>query len=123
MKNILLATMFVASIASAAQASSLGRLFFTPEQRAQLDYAHARSIPADGGSSSGVIVNGIVQRHGGPRTAWINGVPQKAGNSDDRSPDALPVAVPGRPRPVKIKVGQKLLLEQPAPQSTIETDK
>ena len=107
----------------AAQANNLGRLFFTPEQRTQLDHAHTRNATADSGSASVLTVNGIVQKHGGPRTVWINGVAQPAGNSNERSPDAQPVAVPGKSQPVKIKVGQKLLLEQSAPQSTIETDK
>ena len=107
----------------AAQASNLGRLFFTPEQRTQLDHARARNATADGGRASVLTINGIVQKHGGPRTVWINGVAQPAGNSNERSPDAQPVAVPGKSQPVKIKVGQKLLLEQSAPQSTIETDK
>ena len=60
------------------------------------------------------MVNGIVQKHGGARTVWINGVAQDAGKSDERSPEAMAVAVPGKAQPVKIKVGQKLLLEQPA---------
>lgn len=96
-----------------AHAARLGRLFFTPEQRAQLDNDYARNATIDGGSSSVLMVNGIVQKHGGARTVWINGVPQKAGNSDERSPGTLPVAVPGKSQPVKIKVGQKLLLDQP----------
>lgn len=101
-------------IMPAAHAARLGRLFFTPQQRAQLDYDYANTAPAESGSSSVLMVNGIVQKHGGGRTAWINGVPQKAGNSDERSPETLPVAVPGKSRPVKIKVGQKILLDQPA---------
>ncbi len=107
----------------AAQASNLGRLFFTPEQRTQLDYPRARNATADSGSASVLTINGIVQKHGGARTVWINGVAQPAGNSDERSPEALPVAVPGKSQPVKIKVGQKLLLEQPAPQNPVTPDK
>lgn len=104
-------------IAPAAHATRLGRIFFTPEQRAQLDHNSARTTPAEGDSSSVLMVNGIVQKHGGARTAWINGVPQKAGNSDDRSPEALPVSVPGKSQPVKIKVGQKIQLDQPTQQN------
>ncbi len=107
----------------AAQASNLGRLFFTPEQRTQLDHARARNATADSGRASVLTINGIVQKHGGARTVWINGVAQPAGNSDERSPDELPVAVPGKSQPVKIKVGQKFLLEQPAPQNPITPNK
>ncbi|HEX5363325.1 MAG TPA: hypothetical protein VFW59_03575 [Gallionella sp.] len=92
-----------------ASAEELGRLFFTPEQRAQLDIEHARNIdPAD--SPNTLSVNGIVQRHGGDRTVWINGVPQVAGKSDEHAPESVPVAVPGQSRPVKVKVGQRVML-------------
>ena len=103
--------------AHAAQASSLGRLFFTPEQRAQLEDAHARNAATEEGTNSVLVVNGIVQKKGGGRTVWINGVAQNAGNSDEHSPEALPVAVPGKSHPVKVKVGQRLLLDQPAQQN------
>ncbi len=115
--------LLVSLIPAAAQADNLGRLFFTPEQRTQLDYPRARNATADSGGTSVLTVNGIVQKHGGGRTVWINGMPQNAGNSDERSPEALPVAVPGKSQPVKIKVGQKFLLEQPAPQNPVTPDK
>ena len=95
--------------ATLVSAEPLGRLFFTPEQRAQLEYSKPQ--PSDSaGSNRGLIVNGIVQQHGGKRTAWINGIPRQAGNSDDRAPESLPVTVPGLTKPVKIKVGQKVLV-------------
>lgn len=93
--------------ATLSSAEPLGRLFFTPEQRAQLEHSKLQSNDS-GGSGRALTVNGIVQKHGGKRTAWINGVPQQAGNSDDRAPDSLPVAVPGLSKPVKVKVGQKV---------------
>jgi len=92
-----------------AQSAQFGRLFFTPEQRAQLDYDYQRQgLPES--SSNSVILNGIVQKHGGKRTAWINGLAQEAGNSDERSPESMPVSIPGKGDKVKIKVGQKLIL-------------
>lgn len=101
----------------AASAEALGRLFFTPEQRLQLDYAYARNATADGGSSAVLTVNGIVQKDGGARTVWVNGVSQNANNNGERSPTAQTVNVPGKTQPVKLKVGQKILLDQPAPTS------
>lgn len=96
-----------------AGAEELGRLFYTPEQRAQMDIEHARNTtPAD--SPNVMSIDGIVQRHGGERTVWINGVPQAAGQSDDRAPESVPVAVPGQSQPVKVKVGQKVIVN-PAP--------
>lgn len=100
-------------LAPCAGAGELGRLFFTPEQRSQLDQQQLQRT--DGaGSASVLTVNGIVQKRGGGRTVWINGVPRAAGKSDESNPESVPVAVPGKSAPVKVKVGQKLLLEEPA---------
>lgn len=95
--------------ATAVDAAELGRLFFTPEQRMQLESGQPQG---DGtpGSNHSLTVNGIVQKKGGPRTVWINGVPQPAGKSDEDSPESVPVAVPGQSQPVKVKVGQKVLI-------------
>ena len=96
-----------------AQADELGRLFFSPQERAQLDYDRAQNATSDNGdNSSGLTVNGIVQKDGGPRTVWINGVPQDAGHSDEHHPESVPVSVPGKSKPVRIKVGQKLLPDE-----------
>jgi len=45
-------------------AHALGRLFFTPQQRAQLEQSHPGGGPK---------LNGILQKHGGRRTLWIDG--------------------------------------------------
>lgn len=122
--KIFIAMLMLASpITPPAQADSLGRLFFTPEQRAQLESrrTHKAAITAtapaatdeEGVATTVLTVNGIVQKQGGARTVWINGVAQNAGNSDERSPDSMAVAVPGKSQPVKVKVGQKLLMETP----------
>ena len=121
--NLFICILLACLITPAAQATPLGRLFFTTEQRAQLDNDHSRNPAGEGNDSSVLTVNGIVQKNGGARTAWINGVLQKVGKSDERNPEVLPVAVPGKSLPIKIKVGQKLLLSQPAPQNpTAPTD-
>ena len=96
------------------QTKILGRLFFTPQQRTQLDYAYARNATVDGGSSPFVTVNGIVQKQGGPRTVWINGSSQASTNNAERNPTSQSVLVPGKSQAVKIKVGDKVLLDQPA---------
>ena len=97
-----------------ANAARLGRIFFTPQQRLDLDHSKTRNASIEDNSSSVLTVNGIVQKRGGPRTVWINGVAQNAGKSDERNPDALSVDLPCKSKPVKIKVGQKLQLDQPA---------
>ena len=110
-KVLLIASGIIA--ATACRAESLGRLFFSPEQRVQLEYSNLEGSDS-GNSARTLTVNGIVQKHGGKRTAWINGVPQQAGNSDEHSPGSLPIKVPGSSKSVKVKVGQKVLINQPA---------
>jgi len=95
--------------ATGVNAEQLGRLFFTPEQRAQLEYGQ-RQDDDKPSSARSLTVNGIVQKHGGERTVWINGVPQPAGNSNERAPESVPVAIPGQSQPAKIKVGQRVII-------------
>ncbi|MDO8263858.1 MAG: hypothetical protein Q7T21_11635 [Gallionella sp.] len=110
---------FALTTATLTNAGELGRLFFTPEQRAQLDYNYARGTRPDSGSAPtdnarALTLNGIVQMHGGKRTAWINGVPQAVGRSDEKTPESLPVPLPGQNKSVKLKVGQRVLLSPSA---------
>jgi hypothetical protein len=100
--------------ATTASAEELGRLFFTPEQRAQLE--HGKSQNTDSGANSRALtVNGIVQKHGGSRTVWINGVPQPDGVNDDRAPESSLISSPAQSQPVKVKVGQRVLVNPAAP--------
>jgi len=96
-----------------AGAAELGRIFFTPEQRAQLDYSYAQGADSDNNNSRVLILNGIVQQHGGKRTVWINGVPQLAGSSNDKTPESQTVQLPGKSSTIKLKVGQRVLLDTP----------
>lgn len=105
-KKITLTTLLLTA-ATGVNAEELGRLFFSAEQRAQLEYNRQQQDPALDNARS-LTVNGIVQKHGGERTVWINGVPQPAGNSDERAPESVPVAIPGRSQPVK--VGQRVII-------------
>jgi hypothetical protein len=104
-----------------ASAEELGRLFFTPEQRAQLDYNYAQGADSTNNSST-LMLNGIVQKHGGKRTVWINGVPQQAGSSDDKTPESQSVQVPGTAGTVKLKVGQRVLLGPSDNPDTVRPD-
>src|SRR5574340_297669 len=100
-----LALLLLALCAShpSAQAGELGRLFYTPQQRQQLEYQQASNSEADGGGRGYIIVNGVVQKQGGNRTVWINGVPQTTGRGNDQTPASVPVTVPGRSQPVRAK--------------------
>lgn len=102
-------------------AEELGRLFFTPEQRTQLDYNYAQGADSTNNSST-LMLNGIVQKHGGKRTVWINGVPQQADSSDDRTPEIQSVQVPGKAGTVKLKVGQRVLLGPSDNPDTVRPD-
>ena len=109
MRHILLAISLTLPTASSTQAGNLGRLFFTPEQRAQLEQECVRNATAgDGLHSSVLAVSGIVQKRGGTRTVWINGTAHDSGYGGEPSAEA--VTVPGKSPPIKVKVGQKLLL-------------
>ena len=108
------------AISTLTGAAELGRLFFSPEQRAQLDYNYAQAA-GSGNSSRVLMLNGIVQQHGGKRTVWINGVPEQAGSSNDRTPESQTVQLPGKKSRVKLKVGQRVLLDTPANTDLNET--
>jgi hypothetical protein len=58
-------------------ADELGRLFFTPQQRQELDRRRASNIQEkEVVIESAVTVNGHVARSSGKTTTWVNGVPQ-----------------------------------------------
>lgn len=107
------------AMSSFAGAAELGRLFYSPEQRAQLDYSYSQAAGPDNGHV--LMLNGIVQQHGGKRTVWINGIPQQAGSSNDRTPESQTVQLPGKKSRVKLKVGQRVLLDTPAKTDLNET--
>jgi hypothetical protein len=108
-----------AIVPALASAEQLGRLFFTPEQRAQLDYNFAQGAPSDNYNNA-LMLNGIVQKHGGKRTVWINGVPQSVGRSDEKSPESVKVPLPGQNKSVKLKVGQRVLLSPSSTQDSTQ---
>ncbi len=115
---LILLSMLGAPVA-ASQAAELGRLFYTPQQRQQMD-RHDTSSTEDGSRRNYIVVNGVVQKRGGNRTVWINGTAQEAERSNDKPPAAAPVTVPGKSRPVQLKVGQRMMLDTTAPNASEE---
>lgn len=95
--------------APVAAYDSLGRLFFTPQQRQDLDrrrQANAQESAVTAAESQ-ITVNGRVSRSSGRTTTWINGVPQ---DDTQKSRDPAQVTLPGgegEPS-VKLRVGQTL---------------
>jgi len=60
-----------------AAADELGRLFFTPQQRQELDRRRASNVQEkEVVIESTVTVSGHVARSSGKTTTWVNGVPQ-----------------------------------------------
>ena len=117
-KKLALVALLLAATTTSAE--ELGRLFFTPEQRAQLE--HGKSQNTDSGANSRALtVNGIVQKHGGSRTVWINGVPQPDGVNDDHTPESLLISTPVQSVPVKVKVGQRVLINPPPLEPSISS--
>ena len=114
--STLLKTVFLAFALTTApaKAEKMGRLFFTPEQRTQLDYNYAREARPDSDNRRTLSVTGIVQKHGGQRTVWINGEPKLVGKSDERSPESAPVTIPGQSKKIRVKVGQKVYINPAA---------
>jgi len=88
--------------AASAQAEELGRLFFTPEQRAALDARRRAHIPDSPGSMVAAPVtrvDGFVKRSAGPSTIWINGE-----WTSESAPEAPRIAEPAPA--VSVNVGE-----------------
>lgn len=75
----LLALVLLPALIAPAHAQSLGRLFFTPEQRSALDARRKARVP-DKPAAAAVVspttrLDGYVKRSDGPSTVWVNGDP------------------------------------------------
>ncbi len=121
----------------ALQAESLGRLFTTPAQRADIDRFKSRYINSQNvdvvihaqpktkksqrgkkGVEMGVIYNGLVKRSNGINTVWVNGQqmdstqPKRPGHHAKilggvSSDNSVVVKPVGASRSVRLKPGQK----------------
>lgn len=122
-------TALACAVDTAGAAEGLGRLFFAPGQRAQLDVARAQrdrrapifvenmEQPAPQGPDV-LTYSGIVRRNDGPSTAatvWINGKPMTERTRDSdvnllgvRRDGAVSVTVPQTDRAASLRVGQSL---------------
>ena len=88
---------------------SLGRLFFTPQERAELDRRRASKIQeaAPVVRADTLTLQGYVTRSSGKTTIWLNGTPR---NDEYRSADPARVRIKqGENDPeIELKVGQTL---------------
>ena len=110
----LLACIAVALLAPAAEAQELGRLFFTPEQRAALDARRKARVPDRAAplvAAPVTRVDGYVKRSAGPSTIWVNGesltenAPEAPRIDERRSGVSLSV---GEGHRVELKPGETL---------------
>ena len=93
------------------QAEELGRLFFTPQQRQDLDRRRStNAVAATVTAVDQVTINGQVSRSGGKSTTWINGAPQDDIRSakDHRDPTRVTVKQGEDSPEASLRVGETL---------------
>lgn len=87
---------------TASAQSELGRLFYSPVERAALDRLRASGGKAEGAPAESIVYEGVVRRRDGKSTAFINGAAV-------RENDELPAGIPAQ---------GVLVLEKRAPHAT-----
>lgn len=109
-----MATMIVALVMmlpGPTHADELGRLFFTPQQRQDLDRRRATNAQAAVVTAvDQVTVNGQVLRSGGKSTTWINGAPQDdiRAKTDAKDPTRVTVRQGEETQGSSLRVGETL---------------
>lgn len=103
-KSVLVAVGLAMAAAGSTQAQELGRLFFTPEQRAALDARRKARVPDKPAAvpvtdSPVTRINGAVQRGGGKSTVWVNGemIPENTQGDSAR-------VLPNGPNPGRVSI-------------------
>lgn len=108
----LLATASLLGLAAPANPEPLGRLFFSPDERAVLDRQRQGGVGAGTAATAQITLNGVVRRSSGKTTAWINQAPQHENENRQGvalGPAARPPGVPlllSSGRQVNLKAGQ-----------------
>lgn len=103
-----------------SQPTHIGRLFFTPEERRQIDL-HPERTDLQGNTAGQrskndedhITINGMVTRVNGKQTVWINRLPiQEGQNSPVAKPIGIPwpatveISLPGQSTTRRLKAGQ-----------------
>ncbi len=106
--------------AGTAAGAELGRLFFTPAQRATLDTMREKNIGTEAAAAKepapplpqNVTLDGVVRRSDGKNTVWLNSravTAPKAGDigvSTGKNDNRVKLTVPESGRSLDLKVGQ-----------------
>jgi len=109
---------FLSTQAALAQDNALGRLFYTPNQRAALN-ANIRSVTKTPKQRTpiprSVTLSGVVTRSDGERTVWVDGRAYHRGNpegvrviTNSGDPALAELKVRGVRKRVPVRVGQQL---------------
>ena len=101
----------LAMLPAPTHAEELGRLFFTPVQRQDLDRRRATNAQAAVVTAvDQVTVNGQVSRSGGKSTTWINGAPQEdiRTKTDVKDPTRVTVRQGEETQGSSLRVGETL---------------
>jgi hypothetical protein len=124
MRAAWLALALVVALSAHAADPAMGRLFFTPAERAALEDARKRNIRAEqlaeeaakrpkAPAARDVTVSGVVMRSDGESFAWVNGKGVEGKTSDGlrvrhtAQPNKVVVYDPDKGRMVQLKVGQR----------------
>jgi hypothetical protein len=110
--SVALLAALTALTAVPADARELGRLFFTPEQRAALERNRFAPPPKEAPKPAprveapppGVALNGVVTRSSGHSTTWVNGVARH--DAPGVGPTTTRVPIAERRQSVPLKVGE-----------------
>ena len=96
-----------------AESHKIGRLFYSPDERAMLDQLRQKSSGTTVSATEQITLNGIVRRSSGKTTTWINQLPQHESETPQgiavrqgqaSKPSALLLLPSGRQ--VNLKAGQ-----------------
>ncbi len=117
-KALIIAALIAGSIVPAAvtAAEPLGRLFFTPRQRNDLDAGkNAGTLAPVAPAPRTVHLDGVVTRSDAERTVWINGTVYHDGspagvqvNTSPGAPASTSIRITGKTATTRVKVGQQL---------------
>lgn len=127
--GFIVTTLIIGNGSSFGQDEALGRLFYTPEQRASLNSRVARTarpLERPVALPRSVSLNGVLTRSDGERTVWIDGraYHQGANPQDMRvitrreDPAGAEIRLSGVKRRLQMRVGQRV---DPASGSTFES--
>ncbi len=99
------------AFSTAVSAQELGRLFFTPEQRAALDARRKARVPDKPAATPAVVspttrLDGYVRRSDGRSTVWVNG--ERADDASPRADGRVSVTVGESDVRVPLRPGEEL---------------